>query len=49
MDLSLTDEQEFLREAARGALKRVDTVAAARESFTLRRPAPASGPGSPPG
>ena len=33
MDLSLTDEQEFLREAARGALKRVDTVAAAREAL----------------
>lgn len=33
MDLSLTDEQEFLREAARGTLKRVDTVAAAREAL----------------
>lgn len=33
MDLSLTDEQEFLREAARGALKRIDTVAAAREAM----------------
>lgn len=33
MDLSLTDEQEFLREAARGALKRVDTVSAAREAL----------------
>jgi alkylation response protein AidB-like acyl-CoA dehydrogenase len=33
MDLSLTDEQEFLREAARGALRRVDTVSAAREAL----------------
>lgn len=33
MDLSLTDEQEFLREAARGALARVDTVAAARAAI----------------
>ncbi|WP_320672227.1 acyl-CoA dehydrogenase family protein [Patulibacter defluvii] len=33
MDLSLTDEQEFLREAARGALKRIDTVAAARAAI----------------
>jgi alkylation response protein AidB-like acyl-CoA dehydrogenase len=33
MDLSLTDEQEFLRDAARGALQRVDTVAAAREAL----------------
>jgi alkylation response protein AidB-like acyl-CoA dehydrogenase len=32
MDVSLSDEQEFLREAARGALSRVDTVAAAREA-----------------
>jgi alkylation response protein AidB-like acyl-CoA dehydrogenase len=33
MNLSLTDEQEFLREAARGALSRVNTVAAAREAL----------------
>ncbi|MDX8152307.1 acyl-CoA dehydrogenase family protein [Patulibacter brassicae] len=33
MDLSLTDEQEYLREAAAGALGRVDTVAAAREAL----------------
>ncbi|WP_022927179.1 acyl-CoA dehydrogenase family protein [Patulibacter americanus] len=33
MDLSLTDEQVFLRDAARGALSRVDTVAAAREAL----------------
>lgn len=33
MDLSLTDEQEFLREAARGALGRFDTVSAAREAL----------------
>jgi alkylation response protein AidB-like acyl-CoA dehydrogenase len=32
MDISLSDEQEFLREAARGALSRFDTVAAAREA-----------------
>jgi alkylation response protein AidB-like acyl-CoA dehydrogenase len=30
MNLSLSDEQEFLREAARGTLARVDTVEAAR-------------------
>ncbi|MCK9248258.1 MAG: acyl-CoA/acyl-ACP dehydrogenase [Solirubrobacteraceae bacterium] len=33
MDLSLTDEQEFLRDAARDALRRTDTVAAAREAL----------------
>ncbi|MGE4427404.1 MAG: acyl-CoA dehydrogenase family protein [Solirubrobacteraceae bacterium] len=33
MDLSLTDEQEFLRDAARNALRRTDTVAAAREAL----------------
>jgi alkylation response protein AidB-like acyl-CoA dehydrogenase len=33
MDLSLTDEQVFLRDAARGALARIDTVAAAREAL----------------
>src|SRR5436305_1940656 len=31
MNLALSDEQEFLREAARGALARQNTVAAARE------------------
>ena len=33
MDLNLSDEQEFLREAARGALSRVKTVEAAREAL----------------
>jgi alkylation response protein AidB-like acyl-CoA dehydrogenase len=33
MNLSLSDEQEFLREAARGALSRFDTIAAAREAL----------------
>ncbi len=33
MDLSLSDEQEFLREAARGALSRVKTVEAARDAL----------------
>ena len=33
MNLELTDEQTFLREAARGALSRVQTVAAAREAL----------------
>jgi alkylation response protein AidB-like acyl-CoA dehydrogenase len=33
MDLSLTDEQEFLREAARGTLSRFDVVEAAREAL----------------
>ena len=33
MDLALTEEQEFLREAARGALSRVRTVEAAREAL----------------
>jgi len=33
MDLELTDEQTFLREAARNALARVPTVAAAREAL----------------
>ena len=31
MNLALSDEQEFLREAARGALSRVKTIEAARE------------------
>src|SRR3954470_7400149 len=33
MDLSLTDEQEFLREAARGTLSRFKVVEAAREAL----------------
>ena len=33
MNLALTDEQEFLREAARGALSRVETVKAARDAL----------------
>src|SRR3954464_9374059 len=33
MDLSLTDEQEFLREAARGTLSRFRVVEAAREAL----------------
>jgi alkylation response protein AidB-like acyl-CoA dehydrogenase len=33
MDLSLSDEQEFLREAARGALSRIKSVEAAREAL----------------
>ncbi|MCW2995639.1 MAG: acyl-CoA dehydrogenase, partial [Conexibacter sp.] len=33
MDLSLTDEQEFLREAARGTLSRFKIVEAAREAM----------------
>jgi alkylation response protein AidB-like acyl-CoA dehydrogenase len=33
VNLALTDEQELLREAARGALSRVKTVAAAREAL----------------
>jgi alkylation response protein AidB-like acyl-CoA dehydrogenase len=33
MNLALSDEQEFLREAARGALSRVDTVKAARDAL----------------
>jgi alkylation response protein AidB-like acyl-CoA dehydrogenase len=33
MNLALTDEQEFLREAARGALARVKTIDAAREAL----------------
>src|SRR4051794_16339784 len=33
MNLALTDEQEFLREAARGTLARTDTVQAAREAL----------------
>src|ERR1700712_2339799 len=32
MDLSLTDEQEFLREAARGTLSRFKIIEAAREA-----------------
>src|SRR5450759_2608754 len=33
MNLALSDEQEFLREAARGALSRVRTLEAAREAL----------------
>jgi len=33
MNLALTDEQEFLREAARGALSRTNYVEAAREAL----------------
>jgi alkylation response protein AidB-like acyl-CoA dehydrogenase len=33
MNFALSDEQEFLKEAARGALSRVTTVAAAREAL----------------
>src|SRR4051812_43226169 len=33
MNLALTDEQEFLREAARGALSRINYVEAAREAL----------------
>ena len=33
MNLALSDEQEFLREAARGALSRIETVKAAREAL----------------
>src|SRR5215208_8310587 len=33
MNFALSDEQEFLREAARGALSRVKTVEAARDAL----------------
>ena len=33
MNLALSDEQEFLREAARGTLSRVKTLEAAREAL----------------
>jgi hypothetical protein len=33
MNFALTDEQEFLREAARGALSRFKTVEGAREAL----------------
>ena len=33
MNFALSDEQEFLKEAARGALSRVKTVEAAREAL----------------
>ena len=36
MNLALSDEQEFLREAARGALSRVETVKAARDEHARR-------------
>jgi alkylation response protein AidB-like acyl-CoA dehydrogenase len=38
MDLSLTDEQEFLREAARGTLSRFNVVEAAREAMNSTPP-----------
>src|ERR1039458_8229324 len=34
MNFALSDEQEFLREAARGALSRFKTIEAAREALT---------------
>ncbi len=40
MNLSLSDEQEFLREAARGALSRVKTLEAAREALDGGAPLP---------
>ena len=43
MNLALSDEQEFLREAARGALSRVKTVEAAREALEGRRRCPTCG------
>ena len=39
MNLALSDEQEFLREAARGALSRVKTIEAAREALEGSRAA----------
>jgi alkylation response protein AidB-like acyl-CoA dehydrogenase len=39
MDLSLTDEQEFLREAARGTLSRFKIIEAAREAMNSDPPA----------
>ena len=33
MNLALSDEQEFQREAARGALSRVKTIEGAREAL----------------
>ena len=43
MNLALSDEQEFLREAARGALSRVKTIEAAREALEGRRRCPTCG------
>jgi alkylation response protein AidB-like acyl-CoA dehydrogenase len=40
MNLALSDEQEFLREAARGALSRVKTLEAAREALDGGAPLP---------
>jgi alkylation response protein AidB-like acyl-CoA dehydrogenase len=40
MNLTLSDEQVFLREAARGALSRVKTVEAAREALDGNAPLP---------
>jgi alkylation response protein AidB-like acyl-CoA dehydrogenase len=38
MNLALSDEQEFLREAARGALSRIKTLEVAREALDTERP-----------
>ena len=43
MNLALSDEQEFLREAARGALSRVKTIEAAREALEGERACPTCG------
>src|SRR5216683_8194582 len=40
MNLALSDEQEFLREAARGALSRFKTLEAAREALDGKEPLP---------
>src|SRR6202453_2864178 len=40
MNLSLSDEQVFLREAARGALSRFKTIEAAREALDGNAPLP---------
>jgi alkylation response protein AidB-like acyl-CoA dehydrogenase len=40
MNLSLSDEQAFLREAARGALSRLQTIEAAREALDGNAPLP---------
>ena len=42
MNLELTDEQAFLRDAARDALSRVSTVAAAREALEDLRALPST-------
>ena len=43
MNLALSDEQEFLREAARGALSRAKTIEAAREALDGARRCPTCG------